>query len=591
MRGPPQKTDSCQAAYGGGSLYATDVLLAQQIFYKQHFGWAFQILFGITTLCTGFGLAGLARRFLVWPAAMIWPSNLVNAQLFYTLHDHPSPDASEANGWSINKYKYFLIVFAGAFVWYWFPGWIFQGLSYFTFICWALPNNVTVNKLFGGLHGYGLLPVTLDWTVISGYAGSPLIPPWHAIANTVFGVFIFYQAVSMGLHFSGAWYADFLPVQSSSSFDNTGAKYNVSRILNDKLEFVEEAYHRYSPLFLSTQFALCYGLSFAAVAAVVVHVALYHGPEIWRQFKLARQQEDDIHMRLMKKYRDAEDWWYAAVFVIMIGLSFAVVCAWPTDFPAWAYVICMIIPLIWTIPIGVVQAITNMQLGLNVLTEFIVGYMLPGRPMAMMMFKNYGYLCMSQALYFAQDLKLGHYMKVPPRVLFWSQLAASVWSAILQIAVMNWALGTIPGICTDEQKDNYTCPNASVFYTASIVWGTIGPKRIFSPGALYANLQWFWLLGGIAPILTWILARRYPRSFWRYVSTPLIFGGSGLIPPATPYNYMSWGLVGLTFNYIIKRKYSGWWLNYNYSKSLPTPCRHPPAKPSSQLPRPVLTAA
>lgn len=113
-----------------------------------------------------------------------------------------------------------------------------------------------------------------------------------------------------------------------------------------------------------------------------------------------------MHQRLMKKYQDAEDWWYLAVFVIMIGISFGVVCGWPTGFPAWAYVICMIIPIIWTIPIGIVQAISNIQIGLNVLTEFIIGYMLPGRPLAMMMFKNYGYLCMSQALYFAQDLKL-----------------------------------------------------------------------------------------------------------------------------------------------------------------------------------------
>jgi hypothetical protein len=60
-----------------------------------------------------------------------------------------------------------------------------------------------------------------------------------------------------------------------------------------------------------------------------------------------------------------------------------------------------------------IQGITNWQLGLNVLTEFIVGYMLPGRPMAMMLFKTYGYITMAQALYFTQDMKLGHYIKVP----------------------------------------------------------------------------------------------------------------------------------------------------------------------------------
>ncbi|KAI1079611.1 small oligopeptide transporter [Whalleya microplaca] len=560
------------AAYGGGVLYATDVLLAQQIFYGQNLGWGFQILFGITTLCTGYGLAGLARRFLVWPAAMIWPSDLVNASLFYTLHDHSPSDPAKTNGWSVGRYRWFIYVFLFGFVGYWFPGWIFQGLSYFTFICWAAPNNVVVNKIFGGLHGYGILPTTLDWTVVSGYASSPLIPPAHAIANTLAGVIIFFVFVSMGIHFSGMWYADYFVVQSSNAFDNTGKVYNVSKILNDQLQFDEAKYHEYSPLYLSTQFALCYGLAFAAVAAVVVHVVLYHGSQIKTQFKLARNQEEDVHMRIMKKYRDAEDWWYLALFVIMIGLSFVVCCAWPTGFPAWAYVVCIIIPLVWTIPVGIVQAITNIQLGLNVLTEFIVGYMLPGRPIAMMMFKNYGYICMSQALYFAQDLKLGHYMKVPPRTMFWSQLTASIWSAIVQIAVMNWALGTIPNVCSEDQPDSYICPGGKVFYTASIIWGAIGPARMFSGGSLYSSLQWFWLVGAVTPVITWFLARRFPKSVFRYVNMPLIFGGSGQIPPATVYTYLCWGWVGLLFNHYIKRRFNGWWLQYNYITSAALDC-------------------
>ncbi|KAH8662219.1 OPT oligopeptide transporter protein-domain-containing protein [Xylariales sp. PMI_506] len=560
------------AAYGGGVLYATDTLIAQQVYYGQNFGWGFQLLFGITTLCMGYGLAGLARRFLVWPAAMIWPSDLVNTSLFYTLHDHSSSDPATTNGWRMGRYKWFLIVMTCAGAWYFFPGYIFQGLSYFTFACWAAPNNVVVNKLFGGLHGYGIVPLTLDWTIVSGWAGSPLIPPFHALANTVAGVVVFFVFISMGLHFKGYWYSDYMVVQSSNAFDNTGAVYNVSRILNADMTFNEEMYKAYSPLFLSTQFALSYGLAFAAVGAIIVHVILYHGSKIVEQYKLARNQEDDVHMRLMKKYRDAEDWWYAVLLAIMLGLSFAVCCAWPTGFPAWAYVVCILIPLIWTIPIGIIQAITNVQLGLNVLTEYVVGYMLPGHPIAMMLFKNYGYLCMSQALYFTQDLKLGHYMKVPPRAMFWSQLIASIWSAIVQIAVMNWALGTIPGICTDDQPDNYTCPGGKVFFTASIIWGALGPKHIFSGDAMFSKLQWFWLVGAVAPVFSWLLARRWPKSIWRYVSTPLLFGGSGYIPPSTVYNYLCWGVYGTIFNYFIKRRWTGWWLHYNYITSAALDC-------------------
>lgn len=256
----------------------------------------------------------------------------------------------------------------------------------------------------------------------------------------------------------------------------------------------------------------------------------------------------------------------------MVAISFGVVTGWPTGLPAWAYVICILIPIIWLIPIGLIQAITNIQLGLNVLTEFIIGYMVPGRPLAMMMFKTYGYICMSQALYFAQDLKMGHYMKVPPRVMFSSQIVASIWSAIIQVAVMNWALNKIPDICSLDQANNYTCPGSRVFFTASIIWGAIGPARIFSGNALYSSLQWFWLVGAITPIVTWLMARRWPKSIWRYVNTPVIYGGPGLLPPASVYIYLCWGTVGVVFNYFIKRRYTGWWLQYNYITSAALDC-------------------
>lgn len=55
-----------------------------------------------------------------------------------------------------------------------------------------------------------------------------------------------------------------------------------------------------------------------------------------------------------------------------------------------------------------------------------------------------GYITMTQAQFFLQDLKLGHYLKVPPRTMFFAQCVAAFWSSIVQIAVMNWALFHIP---------------------------------------------------------------------------------------------------------------------------------------------------
>lgn len=59
------------------------------------------------------------------------------------------------------------------------------------------------------------------------------------------------------------------------------------------------------------------------------------------------------------------------------------------------------------------------------ITELIIGYMYPGRPLANVTFKTYGYISMSQALMFLSDFKLGHYMKIPPRSMFLVQVVFS----------------------------------------------------------------------------------------------------------------------------------------------------------------------
>lgn len=136
-------------------------------------------------------------------------------------------------------------------------------------------------------------------------------------------------------------------MQDNQSYDNTGGIYNVTRILTPEKNLDVDAYRAYSPIFLSTNFALTYGISFAAIASVITHTYLYHGKDIWRRWKQARNQEDDIHMKLAKNYRDAPEWWYLSLMALMIALSFVVITVWDTGFPWWALIVCLAIPLVW----------------------------------------------------------------------------------------------------------------------------------------------------------------------------------------------------------------------------------------------------
>lgn len=148
-----------------------------------------------------------------------------------------------------------------------------------------------------------------------------------------------------------------------------------------------------------------------------------------------------------------------------------------------------------------------------------------------------------------------------------AQMVACLWSSIVQICVMNWALGAIKDVCTQHQSNHFMCPNGRVFFNASIIWGVIGPQRIYSAGQMYSPLMWFWLAGAALPVAIYFGARMFPRSPIRYLSAPIIFGGTGLIPPATPLNYLSWGLVGFVFNKFIRDRWRGWWMQYNYTLS------------------------
>ncbi|RCK59579.1 Sexual differentiation process protein isp4 [Candida viswanathii] len=558
-------TIMANVSFGGGAAYATDILLSQNKFYNSDFGWGFALLLIWSTQCIGFAFGGLMRRFVVDNPSAIWPLNLVTATFLTNMHINEN---HQANGWKISRLAFFLITFVGSFVWYWFPGYIFQALSYFSWITWIKPDSVIINQVFGSSSGLGMIPnnIALDWNQIAGYIGSPLIPPASVIATIFASIVLIFWIVVPAVHYSNTWYSQYLPISSSGSYDRFQQSYNVSRIINSEtLTFNEQAYKEYSPLFLSTTFAISYGLSFASILATITHTVCFHGREIYDQFRV--KQKPDVHNRLMKAYKPIPEWWYGIVFLIFFGMSIAVVRAWQTEMPVWGLVVALLIGAFFLLPVAIIFAKTNIAVGLNVISEFIVGYAIPGRPMAMFLFKTYCYITNAQAVTFAQDLKLGHYMKLAPRGLFYAQFIATIWGSLVQVCVLRWAYGSIDDLCLPHQKNHYTCPNGRVFFNASIIWGVIGPQRQFSHGQLYYGLLFFFIVGAVTPIINWLILKKWPNSPVKYLHWPVFFSGTGYIPPATPYNYTSYCAVGLAFGWWIKKKWFHWWSKYNYSLS------------------------
>lgn len=125
------------------------VIVEQTKFYHQELSIMYQILLTISSQILGYAFAGMTRRYLVQPPGMIWPGTLMATAMFTTMH---KSENKTANGWTISRWKFFLVVWFGACAWYFVPGLLMPSLSYFNVLTWFAPNNVIVANLVSDLE-------------------------------------------------------------------------------------------------------------------------------------------------------------------------------------------------------------------------------------------------------------------------------------------------------------------------------------------------------------------------------------------------------------------------------------------------------
>ncbi|OWM68089.1 hypothetical protein CDL15_Pgr016289 [Punica granatum] len=552
---------------GAGNVYSIHIVSAVKIFYQREMSFAVALIIVLTTQVMGFGWAGVFRRYLVEPAAMWWPQNLVQVSLFRALHEKEE----RPKGGGLTRNHFFLIAFLCSFAYYVFPGYLFPMLTSLSWICWVFPDSVIAQQLGSGLHGLGIGAIGLDWASISSYLGSPLASPWFATANIAIGFALVTYVITPIAYWLNIYGARTFPIFSDDLFTSDGQNYNISAIIDQNFHLDVKAYEREGPLHLSIFFALYYGIGFACLTATVVHVVLFHGREIWQLSRSAfNEKKMDVHTKLMRKYRQVPEWWFTCILFLSIAVT-VFACEYFNDqlqLPWWGILLACALAIFFTLPVGVITATTNQTPALNVITEYIIGYLYPEYPVANILFKVYGYISMKQGITFLQDFKLGHYMKIPPRSMFMAQVAGTVISAVVHLSTSWWLMSTIPNICDRAQLpagSPWTCPGDHVFYDASIIWGLIGPRRIFGELGQYSAINWFFLLGALAPFAVWLAHKAFPGKDWiKLITMPVLLGATVNMPPATAVNFTSWVTIGFLSGFVAYRYYRAWWSRHNY---------------------------
>ncbi|PRQ60499.1 putative oligopeptide transporter, OPT superfamily [Rosa chinensis] len=364
-------------------------------------------------------------------------------------------------------------------------------------------------------------------------------------------------------YWSNIYSAKTFPIFSSNLFMANGSRYEVLDIIDSRFQLDHGEYAKKGPLHMSSFFAFTYGLGFATLSATVMHVLLFN----------ARKHYLIFYAGLMKSYKSVPTLWFILILVINIALILFA-CVYYKEslqLPWWGALLACFIAVAFTYPIGVIQATTNQQPGLNIITEYVIGYLYPERPVANMCFKVYGYISMMQGLHFVSDFKLGHYMKIPPRAMFTAQMVGTVVAVVVYQCTAWWLMADIPNLCDTSllpPDSPWTCPTDRVFFDASVIWGLVGPRRIFGNLREYSNITWFFLGGAIAPVLVWLAHRIFPKQKWILaVNMPVLLGATAMMPPATALNFQSWIFVAFLSGFVVFRYRQDLWKKYNYVAS------------------------
>lgn len=166
----------------------------------------------------------------------------------------------------------------------------------------------------------------------------------------------------------------------------------------------------------------------------------------------------NVHCRLMRRYEDTPVSWYLMTFLAMLAVGIFVIEYFPVYLPWYGLPLALSITALLFIPVGIVMAITNQHSTFHLICQSICGAVFPGRPVAHMVIAplsshtvsritkqliidiGFRYALLHQLsprIKFSSDLKLGHYMKIRPKLLFKVQMVATLISSVTQIGVLN----------------------------------------------------------------------------------------------------------------------------------------------------------
>ncbi|KAJ5443510.1 uncharacterized protein N7458_007382 [Penicillium daleae] len=409
------------------------VFAAQNLFYDMPLSAVTVILSTISIGLFGYGLCGIMRPIAVWHVESVYWSTLPTVKTLQGLHWQDVKNSKPL--------RYFWYAFTGMSIYEFLPAYIFPWLNSVSIPCLAAQKATgsmaaVLTNLFGGAtnnEGLGLFSLCFDWQYItSSQTALPLKLQVHQAAG-IFTCFI----IMLAIYYGNGWGAKSQPFMSTVFHTADGKRYPTSKVFPGGV-LSESALAKYGLPELTGTFAFAMFMANAAIGALIAHCILFWGKEIKHAYKSAKQgrYDDRHHQHMAANYNETPWWWYVLVLLVSFVLGLVVVLRENITLPAWAYVVALIVGSIVSPFSTILYARYGSGIATNNLSKMIAGLTVPGRPVGNMYFASWSHNVIANAVNLSNDLKMGEYLKIPPRVMFLTQIYGTVLGGFINYAVM-----------------------------------------------------------------------------------------------------------------------------------------------------------
>ncbi|PIA93749.1 Oligopeptide transporter 3 [Cercospora beticola] len=483
------------------------IFAAQKLFYDLPISAATVILSIISIGLFGYGLTGLFRPICVYHVEAVYWGTLPTVKTLQGLHWQEVK--------SSKPLRWFWYSFVGMFFYEFLPSYIFPWLNSVSIPCLAAmratgPKAETLTRFFGGAtnnEGLGLFSLSFDWQYITSYQTSL---PLKLQANAAVGFFTCFIMMII-IWYANIWDAKSLPFMSTTLRSADGSSYPISKVFKngilDKAVLAEQGLPR-----LAGSFAYAVFMANAAIGALITHVALFWGGDIVRAYKESRTDVsgDRHHQHMAKHYKECPWWWYTIVLVGSFVLGTIVVVKENITLPFWAYLVSLLTAVIIAPISTILYSRYGNGIATNNLSKMIAGFVLPGRPIGNMYFAAWSHNLIINTVNLSNDLKMGEYLKIPPRVMFLTQIWGTVFGGFINYAVMISIVTSQEDLLVNGNGDS-TWSGAYIqsYNTNAASWAL--SEYLYKSGGRYYMVTVAIALGAAAVVLHRIFVHFIPR--------------------------------------------------------------------------------